>query len=450
VDSSGDKRKLKLLLVAYDFPPVASAGMYRIVGMAKYLQRMGWDITVLTVRKTFVYTSEESLKLIPPGVRVVRTASFDFRRLARAVEERAGAPRDAEGMDCKSNEGRVKQFLGRIVNLMLRVIDRLFRFPDIKAGWSMPLFVNAWKLLRNEQFDAVLSSSPPHSLQLPLLVLRIFARFHWVTDFRDPWTAPRRAKRTTLGDCVKRLLEKRVVSGSDVVVANTPGNRDALAAEFGEAVARRTVVITNGLDLDLDGKGIEDDEALDCDLVYMGELYDGMLDVYVEALRWLLDHGEGAAPRLWVYGGPPSVSTHRKVRDLGLEEWIVFKGRVPYEASRRIIRKSRALLLLLPHRVGHGTWVPSKLYSYLFSSAPILALVPEGDAGAIVDGTRRGRTVTATDPAEVACELRRFVNDVRGGVVGCQGTAGEIDQYRMERLAIRLNDALTRRHGVSP
>jgi glycosyltransferase involved in cell wall biosynthesis len=448
VDSSDDKRKPKLLLVAYDFPPVASAGMYRIVGMTKYLQRMGWDITVLTVKNTFVFTAPESLNLIPPGVRVIRTASFDFRRFAHAVAEKTRAPWDSEGKSAASARGRLRQVSSRVVNLILRAVDRLFRFPDIKAGWSIPLFVNTWRLLGRERFDVVLSSSPPHSLHLPLLFLRKVKRFKWVADFRDPWTAPVRTERSGLGDRIRRVLERSVLSTCDFVVANTPGNREALAETFGGAVGKRTVVITNGLDLELDAPDADENvPPLDCEIVYVGELYDGMLDVYVEAIRYLRDRNRAAVPRLWVYGGRPSPSTLRAVRRHGLDEWVVYKGRVPYQESRMIVKRAPALLLVLPHRMGHGTWVPSKLYSYLFSRAPILALVPEGDAAKIIEATRRGLIVRTTEPCDVAKMIEEFLAGAERGAPGERGNEEEIGRFRMDVLAERVDAVLRRSSG---
>jgi len=71
--------------------------MYRIVGMTKYLRRMGWDITVLTVNDTFACKTEAALKLVPDSVGVLRTSSFESQRFARLVTARINGRRDLEG-----------------------------------------------------------------------------------------------------------------------------------------------------------------------------------------------------------------------------------------------------------------------------------------------------------------------------------------------------------------
>ena len=442
MSSSNDSAKPKLLLVAYDFPPVTSAGMYRIVGMTKYLQRLGWEITVLTVKDTFVHKTEASLKMIPAGVRVLRTSSFEFRRFARSVTARIRGTRDLEGRETASSGG-LRELVSQALELVFRLIDKMFRFPDIKAGWFVPLFFNAWRVLGRERFDVVLSSSPPHSLHLPLLCLRKLKYFRWVTDFRDPWTVPERTESVTLGLRVRQAMEKWVISKCDFVVANTRGNRDALVRKFGSAIEPRITVVTNGLDLELDSPNRNGEtERLECDFVYVGEVYPGMLDVYIDALRLIRDQGIHRIPRLWVYGETPSSVVLGPIRERALDEWIVFKGRVPYNIGRRIVREAKALLLLLPHRKGDETWVPSKLYSYLFSPAPILALVPEGDVSRVLEETGRGLTVGMTRSEEVAEAIVAFLGSIKGGTIQSKGNQEEIQGYRMDAVMTRLDDVL--------
>jgi len=76
-----------LLVVTYHFPPIQSAGVYRLVGLVKYLRERGWRITVLTVRRSSLEASDDaSLELIPEGISVVRTDSIEpAARLLRAA-----------------------------------------------------------------------------------------------------------------------------------------------------------------------------------------------------------------------------------------------------------------------------------------------------------------------------------------------------------------------------
>jgi len=43
------KRRRKILIFAYFFPPIGGAGVQRTVKFAKYLPDEGWDPTIVTV-----------------------------------------------------------------------------------------------------------------------------------------------------------------------------------------------------------------------------------------------------------------------------------------------------------------------------------------------------------------------------------------------------------------
>jgi hypothetical protein len=176
----------------------------------------------------------------------------------------------------------------------------------------------------------------------------------------------------------------------------------------------------------------------------MGEAYPGMLDVYIAAVRYMRDHQTSRIPKLWVYGKTPPTANVRAVERYGLDNWIVFKGRVPYERSRVIIQAARALLVLVPHRRGHETWVPSKLYSYLFSLAPILAIAPEGDVSRIVEKTGRGIVLRDREPARIAHAIVEFFKSIESGTLDVRVNEQEVQQYRMDVVISRMHWVLRR------
>ena len=57
------------MIVTYHFPPIVSAGVYRLLGLTRKLSELGWHVTVLTVRVSpFDLSDDESLRLIPEAV----------------------------------------------------------------------------------------------------------------------------------------------------------------------------------------------------------------------------------------------------------------------------------------------------------------------------------------------------------------------------------------------
>ena len=89
----------KLLLLAYYFPPHGGGGVLRSVETVRFLERDGWNTTVITGPEDGYWVKDESLaKRLPDSVSVVRAGSFSPMRMMRnsgsRVEEREKTGRD--------------------------------------------------------------------------------------------------------------------------------------------------------------------------------------------------------------------------------------------------------------------------------------------------------------------------------------------------------------------
>ncbi len=440
-DSSRD-----LLVVTYHFPPIQSAGVYRLVGLVKYLQRRGWRITVLTVRRsTHEGSDDTSLDLIPPGIDVVRSDSNEpAARLLRVAQSRGANASSTvvEANHTAPSRPLRKSLLRRALGVPGRAVVDVLSFPDHHVGWAPRVARDVSAFVRAHPNAVVLSSTPPHSTHLGVRLARAFVAFPWVADFRDPWTSPSRRPRSRASLFVQRALERSVLRACDRVIANTEGNRDALLASFRDLDAERVVVIPNAFDTEtLPEAAAANDPAAACDIAYFGEVYPGMLDAYIAALEILVARDTNAAPRLHVFGrvapGDP-----RRVREAGLSSHIAFMGTVSYARSLSLMRAVPALLLLLPAGESMATCVPSKLYPYLFTGRPVFALVPAGDAARVIESTGAGTAILPGPPAVVATALQEFVARVRSGSAHGAHRGGATEDYAMERAAERVHRVL--------
>ena len=70
----------KVLLVAYQFPPVGAGGVARTAKFARYLPEFGWQPHVLTPRQaTDLARDPTLLDELPDCVRIHRTQSFEYQ-----------------------------------------------------------------------------------------------------------------------------------------------------------------------------------------------------------------------------------------------------------------------------------------------------------------------------------------------------------------------------------
>lgn len=423
-----------LLLVTYHFPPAAAAAVYRVIGLVKYLRRMGWRITVLTVVPSQAEAGDANLlSWIPADVAVIRTPAVEPGASLRRSQARAQGETRREGPRAR--------MVGVARRACLRVLDP-FAFPDRQGGWAPVVAFHVLRFLARHPRAVVVSSSPPHSSHLGVRAARVVRRFPWVVDFRDPWTTPIQKPRPTADLVARRRMERWVIEGCDHVIANTDGNRSALLATFKTLGPENVTTVTNAFDDEITVEPKDPTQpALDCDLVYVGEIYPEMLDVYLEAVRQLVGRNAACAPTLRVFGHADPDDMAR-VRDARLSDHIRFEGTVSYQRSIALMRSARSLLLLLPPTDAFATVVPSKLYPYLFSARPIFAIVPPGDASQIIAAAGAGESVAPADPAQVAARLAAFVERVRNGQAPPRPAHRDLQRYTMKSIAGQVDRIL--------
>ena len=84
-----------------------------------------------------------------------------------------------------------------------------------------------------------------------------------------------------------------------------------------------------------------------------------------------------------VHIGPYSEANEQYVRDLGIHDVIEARGYVPHSEAVRLLHEVDALFFCLadsPEKADRNDCVPQKVFEYLGSRQPVLALAPEGDA----------------------------------------------------------------------
>src|SRR5882672_8507353 len=83
---------MRVLVIAYAFPPVGGAGVQRVLKLVKYLPRHGVTASVLTARDPSVPVLDTSLEHdVPPGTEVLRVRTLEPRYGAKKLAWQASA-----------------------------------------------------------------------------------------------------------------------------------------------------------------------------------------------------------------------------------------------------------------------------------------------------------------------------------------------------------------------
>ena len=403
----------RLLLVTYYFPPSGGAGVQRTLKFAKYLRVAGVEPVVLTVEAGAYPSLDPTLAAdVPDGVEVVRTRALDPFGLYGALTGRSR--REAVAVGTVGAES-----LGQRAGLWARANVFL---PDARVGWAPFAARAARRIVRAGRADAVLTSGPPHSTHLVGLALRRALADRgvpWVADFRDPWTGINFYDELPMSRPARAFdaaLERRVLRSADAVVTVSPTWARELEAKGGLAPGA-VRVIQNGFDPeDFGGRGGDEAAAPPrpdaFTLVHVGSLYGSRnpeaLWAAVAALR-----GRGGPQT----GGPQTGGAGRlrvrlvgRVDDAvraslarhGLADVVDERGVVTHAEAVAEMAAADLLFLSIEPVANAAGILTGKLYEYLASGRPVLALgPPDGDAARLLASVGGGRLVHWDDRAAV-------------------------------------------------
>jgi glycosyltransferase involved in cell wall biosynthesis len=409
----------KLLLITYAYPPSNTPGVFRIISFVNYFHEFGFDAIVLTASNPTDHMSDEDLcSFVRRQPTVYKAYGLDFKQLAVKLKKFIAhliKPRQNQQVKTVKNNDKKQQTKKKTLK---STFMRLLEFPDTRIGWVPFAVWKAHRLISKNNIKYILTSSPPHSIQLVGLIIKLLhPKCVWVSDYRDPWTDIQQI-RTDLPFLMCRFekwLERQSHKHSNLIVANTNTNREVLLRKYPTLGASKVVVIPNGVDPN-DFNGLtplrkqSTERHIHC--VFVGSLYDGMIDGLLQPLLILKQRKPFTLSKMrFDFIGYANELEQSKVEALSLTEVVKFQGMVSYRDSLQYMLGADLLLYLLPSAKEMGHWIPSKLYTYLPAKRPVLAIIPEGDAAKLIRQLQVGVVFEPSKAGEIAEFLLRFIID---------------------------------------
>jgi len=457
----------KVLLIAFDFPPRRTSGVYRPIALTKYLPRFGWQPTVLTISDSKALEDASLLAKVPTDVEVVRTPYLringwegSLHRLVRslgALRAPAGgkvipfSPPMTAAQGAAPN-GNHPSRLDACLQMAAAAVRAGLYFPDESAGWIPFGLEAALELAMREHFDAVYTTHPPRSAHVIGMALRALCKVPWVAEFRDPWIVPDH-ERPIFSEQVpakrrNQWLHASLLQHADGIVTVTPYHAEELKTVF-HAPADKLAVVANGFD--------EDDFDLQTPpaplamfepglvhLAQFGTVYGKFSGRFFPALAELLREKPWLreAVRVHVVGFPDTDT--RAYADGELRDVIRVHGFIPHGEALNAMRASHALLLFYGHDYTSRAQVPGKLYEYLRIGRPLFAVAFPGGVRDLITRAQAGWVFGPEDVAGMKQGLEQLIEAARGGGALPRPLPEVVAEYRYERLAGKVASVLER------
>ena len=147
----------RVLIITYYWPPSGGSGVQRWLKFAKYLPEAGWEPVIFTPENPdFDLKDESLLKEISPNLEVIRFPIWEPYQLFAKVKKKG-----------KSHPSRIleQQKKGILEKLAIWLRANLL-VPDPRVFWVKPATQFLNELLQEGQFQAIITTGPPHSLHL--------------------------------------------------------------------------------------------------------------------------------------------------------------------------------------------------------------------------------------------------------------------------------------------
>ncbi|MDE2262987.1 MAG: glycosyltransferase [Gammaproteobacteria bacterium] len=432
---------MKLLALAYYYPPSADSGTHRSLHLLNRLAAWGEEITVITARQAdYALGAPVDPQLaarIDPRIRTVRVPVR--RPLYSLVRARALLRRQAPPMRPQDSRGAGRSGLPGLARIK-DAVSGMLTYPDDHVGWIPGALRAAAAAIRSGAIDRIYSSGGPWSSHLAAALLKQRFRIPLVLDFRDPWASnPDRRERSRAARLLDLRLESLCISLADRVVANTEPLRQDFLERYPHEAPGKFTTITNGFEPLASGAARARSQRFT--LVHAGTIYPPRdPSCLLLAARDAIREGQIRAEDLlirFVGEFPGRVRLAALLECCELKHAVEIMPQVAHTAALEMQREADVLVLF---QNAFPLQVPRKLYEYMSLLKPVLAIAPSGGAtAAIVEESGVG-IVTGESAGAIKSALLQLYAQWRSGAAGIG--ASRLDRYRNDRLAGVLRSVL--------
>ncbi|MEW6990612.1 glycosyltransferase [Colwelliaceae bacterium 6441] len=342
----------RILMVALDFPPCKSAGVQRTLKFAEYLLDFGWEPIILTVEES-AHESIDRSQVVPDKLKHVYR-SFSY------------------------NASRDFSIRGKYLGVM--------KEPDRWWSWRFTAVPLGKELIEKYKPDVIWSTYPVSTAHNIAYHLSKHSGLPWIADYRDP-------VQSRYDESVKHVLnltqriEAKVINNASKVVFTTERASTLYQSLYPDLPLNKFHVIENGYDegnFQLDEvKSGSEDKTNKLTLLHSGAVYVNGRDPdeIFKAISSLKQSGELTNDNFeLVFRGIDGAGYQQRVSELGIVDLIQFKPSISYMESLKEMMAADALLVIQGPLFRNQ--IPGKLFEYIRSTLPILALTSKTGATA--------------------------------------------------------------------
>ncbi|MCH7657070.1 MAG: glycosyltransferase family 4 protein [Bacteroidetes bacterium] len=422
----------KVLIITSYWPPSGGSGVQRWLKFTKYLRDFNWEPVIYTPENPETPVEDYSLfRDIPEGITVLKKKIWEpywfYKKFLGQKEE----DKIQTGFLTEKKKPKLKE------KISVRIRGNFF-IPDARKFWIRPSVKYLTTYLKKKPVDIIISTGPPHSMHLIALGLKKRLNIPWLADFRDPWTNiyyHGDLKLSRFSEKKHRKLELEVLKRADMVTVVSP----TLGKNLSKIYNCNYHVITNGFDEDDFPINHNSQTDTKFSITHVGVLMKKSNPENLwSILRELTEVNEDFKNDLEIkLVGKVDYSIINSIKKNNLFSYLTKIDYLPHEEIVKFQKQARVLLLLIPNTDNSKLIITGKLFEYLASKRPVLAIGPtDGDAAEIINDMKAGMISGFGDNNRLKNNILALYHDYKKGYF--RFDTGDISKYSRKNLTEEL------------
>ncbi len=445
-----------VIMIAYNFPPDGSAGVYRPLRFVRHLTDVGWHPTVIAANNKRQGRYDPGLlSLVPDHIELVRVSGEDAWQRFQLWRGQRTLCRNSEGGPEKVSELHEIQSSSMRASIrnLVRTCEGWYYHPDLAMPWIKPAVRATVKVCQRINAQMIWVTGGPWSSFVVAREASLQTGVPYVLDFRDSWTlagSPFDDGRPGWAKRRDRRLLFQIFRDAQAVTFRYHSEAECYWRAYPEALeSSRIHIIPNGFDGTIEefrSAAVSQDT---CMVLYAGTITPYRYDTLLQGLSLLKKSCPVLARHLqMIFVGEGTEVLTSAASKLGVSDIVKAMSPVSYAEVCRLQGEANALLLLGLIPMKGYELCGSKVFSYFKAARPIIGIVPQDEMRTVLH--RVGvRTIADIDsPSEITAVFRHVLEAWREGTLSALvPDRKSCETYSAQQQTMALVRAL---EGTSP
>jgi len=432
----------KVLIISRSFPPENISAVQRPFNFVKYLPQFGWKPYVITTKKNTGLLDHSLLNKIDRNILIEEVFSLDpdnLRGIFRLNEKKA-AKRNFD-----------HHFLNTALKLYSAVYYRT-TIIDYYDGWIPCGLIKSLKLIKKAKIDLIYAhGQPPSSFVVGLLLKKITGK-PLVIDYDDSWTTSvYEKKQKGIKKIIRQSIEAKLLKTADKVISVKKTTINEIMETFYGVENKKFKLITNGYD-PKDFCGFVKKKNSKFVITYTGTISDKYYyspESFLKAIGKLIAEKKLLKENLKIKFIGMLIERYKErflklIRQLDINDIIELKGHCSHKECIESQMKSDLLLYIIESLHGkdisyqYAGVLPAKIFEYIYTGVPILAIVPPGYEADLIKKTKTGFIAEPNDVNSIKYTLLEIFKKHKDGNLPINPDSNEIKKFDRKYLTGEL------------